>query len=68
MGNLKQLLNLYLSYNDFRGRIPAEFGKLRKLTILNLSSNKLSGAGAIPPSIAHLTQLTHLYLHQKSIL
>ncbi|XP_059070368.1 probable LRR receptor-like serine/threonine-protein kinase At4g36180 [Cryptomeria japonica] len=49
-----------LSNNQFNGKIPLDFGKLKGLRYLNLSMNNLSGN--IPPSLGGMSQLESLDL------
>ena len=51
--------------NNLRGPIPAEFGKLSRLTYLNLGFNLLTGT--IPAEIANLANLEYLSLHQNNL-
>ena len=60
MGDLTNLIWLYLSSNGLSGSIPAELGDLTNLESLNLSSNGLSGS--IPAELGDLTNLERLYL------
>ncbi|CAL5444437.1 unnamed protein product [Camellia sinensis] len=52
------LMNLNLSGNHLKGRIPNNIGNLTQLESLDLSRNKLSGP--IPPSLSSLSYLSHL--------
>ena len=43
IGNLTDLTNLDLGFNEITGPIPFEIGKLNQLNYLSLSSNQISG-------------------------
>ncbi|PON98793.1 hypothetical protein TorRG33x02_054080, partial [Trema orientale] len=60
IGNLVNLMALYLESNQLTGPIPSTIGKLQNLNELYLHENKLSSI--IPSSLANLTSLTELVL------
>lgn len=60
IGNLTQLVNLYLYSNKLTGNIPVEIGNLVNLNRLWLAGNQLSGV--IPKQISKLTKLSDLWL------
>lgn len=62
--NFKNLLFLYLQFNNFSGPLP-DFTVWKNLTIVNLSNNAFNGT--IPSSISNLTQLTGLNLANNSL-
>ncbi|PON69756.1 LRR domain containing protein [Parasponia andersonii] len=51
--------------NRISGPIPADIGRLRRLTVLNVADNLISGT--IPRSITSLTSLMHLDLRNNRI-
>ncbi|KAI4353881.1 hypothetical protein L6164_002804 [Bauhinia variegata] len=59
------LVHLNLSGMELKGRIPAQIGTLRKLTLLDLSNNVLSGA--LPSTLANLSQLPMLNVSHNYI-
>lgn len=65
LGNLANLIELYLHYNNLTGSIPASLGGLSSLTALLLYNNQLSGA--IPPELGDLSALTNLSLSQNAL-
>ncbi|KAL5789142.1 hypothetical protein ACOSQ2_004030 [Xanthoceras sorbifolium] len=65
IGNLKNLMMLYLDYNEFRGSIPATLGNLKQLQGLVLHFNKLEGS--IPNNICHLDKVVDLYLGNNKL-
>uniref|UniRef100_A0A0D9VDR4 Receptor kinase-like protein Xa21 n=1 Tax=Leersia perrieri TaxID=77586 RepID=A0A0D9VDR4_9ORYZ len=65
IGNLLNLLYLFMGNNSFEGNIPTSLGALQKLSHLDLGSNNLSDQ--IPPTIGNLTLLNKLYLGQNSL-
>ncbi|KAG5233636.1 receptor protein [Salix suchowensis] len=65
LGNLTQLTELDLSYNNFSGEIPSSLGNLIQLTNLDLSNNILSGN--IPSSLFALPSLEKLDLHSNNL-
>ncbi|KAL6986892.1 hypothetical protein U1Q18_040982 [Sarracenia purpurea var. burkii] len=58
LGNLTNLISLYLSDNRLSGIIPSSFGQLLHLSVLDLSQNQLTGS--IPLSFASFGNLTSL--------
>ncbi|XP_062018173.1 receptor-like protein 6 [Rosa rugosa] len=64
LGNLRHLIYLYLSANEFSGQIPS-FANLTQLTHLSLRQNHISGT--IPCFFGNLTQLTYLSLGENHI-
>lgn len=59
------LVSLYLQDNRFRGPIPASLGRFPDLTVINLTSNLLTGS--IPGEIQQLHNLQGLYLSNNSL-
>ena len=57
LGNLSNLTELALSYNDLSGEIPPELGSLSNLTELALSYNDLSGC--VPSSLPGRLNMEH---------
>ena len=55
LGNLVNLLDLYLNDNQLSGSIPPELGNLPELGWLLLNNNQLSGS--IPPELGNLDKL-----------
>ena len=60
LGQLTNLTNLNLGYNQLTGPIPLELTQLTNLTSLNLGGNRLTGP--IPTELGQLTNLEYLYL------
>jgi len=60
LGNLTELIALYLYSNELTGGIPDSLGNLNKLASLWLQSNQLTGE--IPVSLGNLTELLSLNL------
>ncbi|KAH9716486.1 protein kinase domain-containing protein [Citrus sinensis] len=60
IGNLTNLIGIYLGGNKLNGSIPITLGKLQKLQGLHLEDNKLEGP--IPDNICRLTKLYELEL------
>ncbi|XP_024047981.1 probable LRR receptor-like serine/threonine-protein kinase At3g47570 [Citrus clementina] len=60
IGNLTNLIGIYLRGNKLNGSIPITLGKLQKLQGLHLEDNKLEGP--IPDDICRLTKLYELGL------
>ncbi|KDP46255.1 hypothetical protein JCGZ_10095 [Jatropha curcas] len=58
LGNLTNLISLYLTGNRLTGAIPSSLGQLVLLSVLDLSQNSLTGS--IPVSFASLGNLTSL--------
>ncbi|XP_040374623.1 receptor kinase-like protein Xa21 [Rosa chinensis] len=63
--NCTELVILYLSFNKFVGKIPADIGNLQNLEELYLSFNSLTGT--IPPSIGNLSSLRSLLLRENNL-
>ncbi|XP_058217128.1 receptor-like protein 32 [Rhododendron vialii] len=65
---MKYILTVFatidLSYNNFRGEIPNDIGKLQGLRLLNLSHNNLSGH--LPSLLGNLTMLESLDLFKST--
>jgi len=60
LGNLKNLIALYLDTNKFSGQIPKSFGGMTGMIDLRLRKNDFSGT--IPSELGKLKQLETLYL------
>ncbi|KAK1439852.1 hypothetical protein QVD17_05674 [Tagetes erecta] len=58
IGNLTNLVELYLSDNALTGTIPSSLGQLSRLSVLDLSRNTLTGL--IPSSFGSLGNLSSL--------
>jgi len=56
---LKNLHELDLSYNMFNGSVPQCFNRLSSITLLDISSNRLTGM-LMPSPIANLTSLEYV--------
>ncbi|GLT30052.1 hypothetical protein SLA2020_048750 [Shorea laevis] len=65
IGNLSQLIDMSLSFNNFNGQIPTSLANLTQLTSLDLSNNQLFGP--IPASIGNLSQLSDLSLSSNNL-
>jgi len=65
LGNLTNLLYLYLDQNQLTGTIPTELGNLTNLFNLHLDQNQLTGT--IPTELGNLTNLQELYLDQNQL-
>lgn len=59
------MVDLNLANNNFNSSIPSGFGKLKKLTYLNMS--EASFVGQIPIEISHLTRLVTLDLSYQNL-
>ena len=59
------VIGVSLSDNGIAGPIPAEFGNLHNIELLELWGNQLSGS--IPPQIGNLTQITVLNLRDNNL-
>ncbi|KAI9388742.1 hypothetical protein POPTR_009G112061v4 [Populus trichocarpa] len=66
LGNLTQLIELDLSFNNLSGRIPSSLANLVNLNWLDLSSNNFKGQ--IPDFLGSLTQLQRLFLSDNQLL
>ena len=64
IGNLTNLISLYIYNNQLTGSIPLEIGNLTNLAHLNLSHNQLT---AVPLEIGNLTNLAFLYLAHNAL-
>ncbi|XP_068656009.1 probable LRR receptor-like serine/threonine-protein kinase At1g56140 [Aristolochia californica] len=62
--NLKNLVTVWASDNQFTGRIPDFIGNWRNLKVLRLEGNSFEGP--IPPSFANLSSLTDLRISDVS--
>ncbi|THG18821.1 hypothetical protein TEA_001210 [Camellia sinensis var. sinensis] len=58
LGNLTQLVELYIYYTNITGPIPSSIGHLTNLTYLHLSSNRLNGS--VPQEIGMLKNLVYM--------
>ncbi|KAI8029859.1 MDIS1-interacting receptor like kinase 2 [Camellia lanceoleosa] len=58
LGNLTQLVELYIYYTNITGPIPSSIGHLTNLTYLHLSSNRLNGS--IRQEIGMLKNLVYM--------
>ena len=65
LGNLSNLTELSLTYNQLSGSIPPELGTLSNLIYLYLQFNELSGT--IPPELGTLENLDVLYLYSNQL-
>ncbi|XP_077252017.1 uncharacterized protein LOC143891291 [Tasmannia lanceolata] len=65
IGNLTNLVTLYLYNNNLSGSIPKEIGYLKHIVELDMSDNILTGS--IPSTIGNLTNLVTLYLHINNL-
>jgi surface protein len=65
LGNLGNLITLFLHYNQLSGAIPSELGNLGNLTYLSLYNNQLSGT--IPSELGNLGNLSSLYLYNNQL-
>ncbi len=65
LGNLDQLVDLYLDRNQLSGPIPSSLGNLAQLQYLNLWGNQLSGP--IPDSFGNFSQLLYLRLYGNQL-
>ncbi|KAE8688970.1 hypothetical protein F3Y22_tig00110945pilonHSYRG00010 [Hibiscus syriacus] len=65
IGNLANLLFLYLYANELSGSIPQQIGMLKSLNDLDLSENNL--VGSLPHSVRNLTGLHYLGLFDNKI-
>ncbi|XP_074306995.1 polygalacturonase inhibitor 1-like [Silene latifolia] len=66
LSNLINLQELALARTNITGSIPPFLGRLKKLTTLDLSENRLSGP--IPPSLSLLTNLQQLLLFKNQLI
>ena len=65
LGNLENLIELYLFLNQLSGEIPPELGNLENLIELHLNENQLSGE--IPPELGNFENLTVLSLSANQL-
>ena len=65
VGDLAELEELHLSFNDLTGLIPAELGNLTDLTILYLPENGFTGT--IPAELGNLTALSQLWVEGNAL-
>ncbi|KAL5739001.1 hypothetical protein ACOSQ2_028181 [Xanthoceras sorbifolium] len=65
IGNLTNLVVLYLGGNYLTGTIPPDIGNIRNLQVLYLHENRLTGS--IPLTLFHLTKLTALSLSSNQL-
>ena len=65
LGQLTQLMELYLGGNQLTGSIPAELGQLSQLQRLSLIRNQLTGE--IPAELGQLSQLQALFLSHNQL-
>mgnify|MGYP000582871662 CR=1 FL=1 len=65
IGNLANLTELSLRWNQLTGSIPQEIGNLTNLIDLYLSNNELTGS--IPPEIGNLINLTGLRIYNNQL-
>jgi Leucine-rich repeat (LRR) protein len=64
IGNLVNLQDLELAFNNLAGSIPVEIGRLENLERLDLSNNTLSGP--IPAALRNLSLLWYLDLSENT--
>jgi len=65
LGNLSNLIKLYLHQNELSGSIPSELGNLSNLESLILSYNNLSGN--LPSELSNLSNLTLLEVNHNQL-
>ncbi len=65
-GNLSNLEQLVLNFNQFSGFIPSDIGRLQKLEALHLRKNRLSGD--LPTSLGCLSNLTSLVVADNTLI
>lgn len=65
IGNLSNLITLYLMGNRLKGSIPPEVGNLSNLEILALHENSLTGE--IPSALGNLARLTWLAIDRNQL-
>ena len=61
IGNLTELLHIYLFTNKFNGALPPELGKLSELQRMLLKDNEFTGT--IPQEVGQMTKLRDIYLY-----
>ncbi|TYJ48286.1 hypothetical protein E1A91_A01G051400v1 [Gossypium mustelinum] len=59
-GHLPNFKELYLSFNQLSGRIPASLFKCKELQMLSLSYNQMEGS--LPIEIGNLSMLQYIYI------
>ncbi len=65
LGNLSNLIDLHLRFNQLTGNIPTELGNLSNLIFLDLCSNQLTGN--IPTEFGNLSNLSLLFLSSNKL-
>ena len=65
LGNLKNLVRLYINSRGIDGSIPPELGSLTNLEVLSLAACQLTGS--IPPTFGNLTNLESLSLSHNHL-
>ncbi|KAJ9537906.1 hypothetical protein OSB04_030639 [Centaurea solstitialis] len=65
IGNLSNLVELYLSDNNVTGAVPEDLGRLLRLAVLDLSRNSITGL--IPSSLGSLGELSLLDISSNTL-
>ena len=65
IGNIENLVGLYLQLNRLTGSIPPELGKASVLRYLDVSGNELTGS--IPPEIGNLRALSSVNISSNQL-